>query len=152
MPPATTRDVPTMPTPIPTHLSASIMLFPMGPSYALVYTRPLCPAVAYWQCRAPSRASGLWSLLLPTASTAFALPHFHLGSLMVLPGGRQKRVEELQVEDFLGCTASAELHLSPCLVQGVWRSPRAGFAFLQVYLGDQDRQVRKVPSYGEKGT
>lgn len=90
--------------------------------------------------------------MLPTASTAFTLPHFQRGSLTALPGGRQKRVEELQAEDFLGCTASAELHLSPCLVQGIRRSPHAGFAYLQVYLGDQDRQVRTVPSYGEKGT
>lgn len=151
-PPADRRDIPTMPTPLPTHLSASIMLSPTGPSYALVYSRPLCPAVAYWQRRAPSRAGELWSLLLPTASTAFALPHFQRGSLTALPGGRQKRVEELQEEDFLGCMASAELHLSPCLVQGIWRSPHPGFACLQVYLRDQDRQVRKVPSYREKGT
>lgn len=61
-------------------------------------------------------------------------------------------MEELQAEDFLGCTASAELHLSPCLVQGIWRSPRTGFACLQVYLGDQDRQVCKVPSCRETGT
>lgn len=151
-PPANRRDIPRMPTPAPTHLSASILLSPMGPSHALVYSRPLCPVVAYWQRRTPSLAGEFWSLLLPMASTAFTLPHFQQGSLTALPGGRQKRVEELQVEDFLGCTASAEPHLSPCLVQGIWRSPHPGFACLQVCLGDQDRQVHKVLSYGEKRT
>lgn len=83
---------------------------------------------------------------------AFTLPHFQRGSLTVLPGGRQKRVEELQAEDFLGCTASTELRLSLCLVQGIWKSPHAGFTCPQVYLGDQDRQVCKVSSYRKKGT
>lgn len=51
-PPVNTRDVPTVPTPVPTHFSASIMLSPMGPSYALVYSLPLCPTVTYWQHQA----------------------------------------------------------------------------------------------------
>lgn len=54
--------------------------------------------------------------------------------------------------DFLGCTASEELHLSLCVLQGIRRNLCAGFAYLKVYPGDQDRQVHNVPSYGEEGT
>lgn len=118
----------------------------------LVYSWPLCSTVSHWQHQVPSGASRLWFLLLVMASTAFALPHFQQGSLMALPGGQQKRVEELQAEDFQGCTASADLHLGLRLVQGIQRSPHTGFACLQVYLGVQDRQVHKIPSYREKGT
>ncbi|XP_075577477.1 dysbindin domain-containing protein 2 [Pelecanus crispus] len=42
----------------------------------------------------------VWSLLPLMVSMAFALPYFQQGSLTALPGGQQKRVEELQA-DFL---------------------------------------------------
>ncbi|XP_035199421.1 ataxin-1-like [Oxyura jamaicensis] len=81
-------------------------------------------------------------MLLPTASTAFVLPHFQRGSLAVLPGGEQRKVEELREEDFLQCAAAGtELCISSCVVRGIQRSSHAGFASLRVCLREQDGQV-----------
>lgn len=89
-------------------------------------------------------------MLLPTASTPVVLPHFQRGSLAVLPGGEQRKVEELREEDFLRCAAAgSELCLSSCVVRGIQRSSHAGFASLRVCLGEQDGQVREGLSPGQ---
>lgn len=85
-------------------------------------------------------------MLLPIASTPVVLPHFQRGSLALLPGGEQRKVEELREEDFLRCAvAGSELCISSCVVRGIQRSSHAGFASLRVCLEEQDRQVRGCP-------
>ncbi|KAJ8409007.1 hypothetical protein AAFF_G00240280 [Aldrovandia affinis] len=69
------------------------------------------------------------------------LPHFARGSLIELSGGRLKRVEELQTEDFLLCAdTSPEFHLSSCTVLLISPSPAPGFSHLQVLLTDRNTQ------------
>ncbi|KAJ8257180.1 hypothetical protein GJAV_G00182760 [Gymnothorax javanicus] len=74
------------------------------------------------------------------------LPHFARGSLIELNGGRLKRVEDLQTEDFLLCAnTSPDFHLSSCTVLLISPSPSAGFSHLQVLLTDSyTQEVLKV--------
>lgn len=145
-PPTGTGTVPMTPTPLPAHIPTTPGLPPTAPSHALLYSRPLCPAVSYRRCQNPAGTGGLWAMLLPIASTPVVLPHFQRGSLALLPGGEQRKVEELREEDFLRCAAAgSELCISSCVVRGIQRSSHAGFASLRVCLGEQDGQVRGCP-------
>ncbi|XP_036388705.1 protein piccolo [Megalops cyprinoides] len=77
----------------------------------------------------------------PAPQPPVLLPHFAKGSLIELSGGRLKRVEELQTEDFLLCAdTSPEFHLSSCTILLISPSPAPGFSHLQVLLTDRNTQ------------
>ncbi|XP_064162481.1 ataxin-1-like isoform X1 [Anguilla rostrata] len=69
------------------------------------------------------------------------LPYFRKGSLIELCGGRLKRVEELQTEDFLSCPdPGPDIHLSSCTILMISPSPDPAFSRLQVLLPDHSTQ------------
>ncbi|KAJ8360843.1 hypothetical protein SKAU_G00173680 [Synaphobranchus kaupii] len=69
------------------------------------------------------------------------LPYFRKGSLIELSGGRLKRVEELQTDDFLLCPdPSPDIHLSSCTILMISPSPDPAFSRLQVLLPDHSTQ------------
>lgn len=152
---ASFHDSPPTPASVPIHLSPPLVGSSMPSSYALVYSQPLASAVIS-QIQSSVVGHGelaskreAWSMLFPTLSTVFMLPHFTRGSLAVLASGEQKRVEDLQLEDFLKCPeASPELQLSSCVVGLIQKSHHAGFASVEVYLRKQEMKVcTRVPSH-----
>ncbi|XP_017342244.1 ataxin-1 [Ictalurus punctatus] len=77
----------------------------------------------------------------PDPPTSAVLPHFAKGSLIELAGGRLKRVEELQTEDFLhSADTTPEFHLSTCTILLISPGPTDGFNHLQVLLADCNTQ------------
>ncbi|XP_053338047.1 uncharacterized protein zmp:0000000926 [Clarias gariepinus] len=77
----------------------------------------------------------------PDPPPSAVLPHFAKGSLIELAGGRLKRVEELQTEDFLhSADTTPEFHLSTCTVLLISPGPTDGFNHLQVLLADRNTQ------------
>ncbi|KAI5095510.1 ataxin-1 [Silurus meridionalis] len=77
----------------------------------------------------------------PDPPTSAVLPHFVKGSLIELAGGRLKRVEELQTEDFLhSADTTPEFHLSTCTILLISPGPNNGFNHLQVLLTDRNTQ------------
>ncbi|XP_036388163.1 ataxin-1-like [Megalops cyprinoides] len=77
----------------------------------------------------------------PPPGIPMVLPHFRRGSLIDLGGGRLKRVEELQTEDFLLCpNPGPDVHLSTCTILLISPSPDSAFTHLQVLLPDHSTQ------------
>ncbi|KAK2825586.1 hypothetical protein Q7C36_019513 [Tachysurus vachellii] len=77
----------------------------------------------------------------PHPPTSAVLPHFAKGSLIELAGGRLKRVEDLQTEDFLhSADTTPEFHLSTCTILLISPGPTDGFNHLQVLLADRNTQ------------
>ncbi|TTO15642.1 Ataxin-1 [Bagarius yarrelli] len=77
----------------------------------------------------------------PDPPTGAVLPHFAKGSLIELAGGRLKRVEDLQTEDFRhSADTTPEFHLSTCTILLISPGPTDGFNHLQVLLADRNTQ------------
>uniref|UniRef100_A0AAY4E7A6 AXH domain-containing protein n=3 Tax=Denticeps clupeoides TaxID=299321 RepID=A0AAY4E7A6_9TELE len=80
------------------------------------------------------------------AASSFSLPprilhHFAIGSLIELSGGRCKRVEELQMEDFLLCAdAYPEFCLRSCTVQHISTSRAPELTRLHILLDNSHTQ------------
>ncbi|XP_035238111.1 lysine-specific demethylase 6B [Anguilla anguilla] len=90
---------------------------------------------------AAAHHSGASTSSPPAPQPSILLPHFARGSLIELSGGRLKRVEDLQTEDFLLCAdTSPEFHLSSCTILLISPSPASGFSHLQVLLTDCNTQ------------
>ncbi|KAJ8370677.1 hypothetical protein SKAU_G00107050 [Synaphobranchus kaupii] len=90
---------------------------------------------------APAHHGGASASSPPAPQPPVLLPHFARGSLIELSGGRLKRVEDLQTEDFLVCAdTSPEFHLSSCTVLLISPSSASGFSHLQVLLTDCNTQ------------
>lgn len=82
----------------------------------------------------------------PEPAPGMVLPHFVRGSLIELAGGRLKRVEEMQTQDFLqSAHTSPQFHLSTCTVLLISPGPAQGFKHLQVLLTDRNTQVSPKP-------
>ncbi|KAG7477951.1 hypothetical protein MATL_G00075040 [Megalops atlanticus] len=77
----------------------------------------------------------------PPPGSPIVQPHFRRGSLIDLGGGRLKRVEDLQTEDFLLCpNPGPDVHLSTCTILLISPSPDSAFTHLQVLLPDHSTQ------------
>ncbi|XP_043946052.1 ataxin-1-like [Protopterus annectens] len=64
------------------------------------------------------------------------------GSMIQLVNGKLKKVEDLNSEDFKGCSdESPNLRLSNCKIQSICQSKNPGFNSLTTFLTDQKTQV-----------
>lgn len=90
----------------------------------------------------PPHSSPHHSNSTPSDHPPWLLPHFAAGSLIELRNGRLRRVEDLQMEDFLiSAEACPELHLSCCTVQNISPSASPSLSRLLILLHDKCSQV-----------